>query len=251
MTETPLTRPEVEHADDLLARIDAAGGTARALGGIAVAMRCPSTRNGSPLSRPYGDLDLATDRRSVRHVAGVLEGAGYEPSRRFNAAHGRTRLIFARPGGEHVDVFVDTFAMCHVLPLKDRLTIHARTLSLADLLLTKLQIARLNRKDVVDAVALLADHDVTATEDGVNGDYVARVLGSDWGWWRTVTENIATAEALAPQLGLAPADLGRVASNSAQLLDLIANHRKSARWRMRARLGDRVPWRDEPEELEH
>jgi hypothetical protein len=251
MTQTGFTGPEVSDAAELLQRISDAGGTARALGGIAVAMRCHLARNGAPLTRAYGDLDIATDRGSIKSVTGVLEAAGYQPSRHFNAAHGRRRLLFIDESGKQVDVFIETFAMCHVLPLKHRLKIHPVTLSLADLLLTKLQIARLNRKDVLDAVALLADHDITTTEDGINGTYVAEVLSSDWGWWRTVGENIATVDALAPRLGLAPSDLNRIASNSRQLGDLVAHHRKSARWRMRARLGDRVPWRDEPEELEH
>ncbi len=251
VTSSEFDSPEVEEAAQLLRRIQSLEGTARALGGIGVALRCQSAEPGAPLARKYGDLDLATDRRSARVVSEVVARAGYEPSQRFNAAHGRSRLLFVGSDGRHVDVFIETFSMCHVLPLKDRLSIHPLTLSLADLLLTKLQIAELNRKDVIDVLALLIDHPVTEDESGINGAYVGGLLSGDWGWWRTVTENMAKIGDLAPQLELPPESMDHASANLRRLDELIADHPKSLKWRMRARMGDRVPWRDEPEELEH
>ena len=37
-----------------------AGVTLRLLGGVAVALRCPSARGAGPLARDYSDLDFAT-----------------------------------------------------------------------------------------------------------------------------------------------------------------------------------------------
>ena len=69
-----------------------------------------------------------------------------------NAAHGRRRLVYYAPEGHHLDVFVDGFYMCHELQFARRLELDAVTLPLADLLLTKAQVARLNSKDVTDCV---------------------------------------------------------------------------------------------------
>ena len=56
-----------------------------------------------------------------------------------------------------MDVFVDSFRLCHELSLKKRLNLDPEAISVADLLPTKLQVARLNEKDVSDAAALLLD----------------------------------------------------------------------------------------------
>ena len=53
--------------------------------------------------------------------------------------------------------------------------------SLTDLLLSKLQVYETNERDLKDAAGLLIDCEIDC-------DYVATLLGRDWGWWRTVTE---------------------------------------------------------------
>jgi hypothetical protein len=238
----------LDDAVGLVEHCAAAGGVLRVLGGVAVAVRCPSARHGQPLSRTYSDLDFATTRRSVPAVSTVMDDAGYIPDKQFNLAHGRQRLIFDSDGGWHVDVFVDRFSMCHELPLGQRLEIDSDTLTLADLLLTKAQVAELNRKDVTDCVALLADHELTSSDDGINVEYIAEVLANDWGWWRTVTENLRAIAELAPQLAVGPEIEQRARERGARLLAAIEERPKAVKWRMRARIGDRVPWREEPEE---
>jgi hypothetical protein len=241
--------PELEEALAVLGAVKERGGTARALGGVAIALRCSSAREGGPLSRAYGDLDLVTDRSSASAVADVVEAAGFTPEKRFNAAHGRTRMLFINQDDRHLDLFVDTFAMCHTLELSKRLTIDEATLPLADLLLTKLQIARLTQKDVVDTTALLVDHGLGDSDDDLNVDYITGLLAQDWGWWRTVTENLAKLSEELPGLELEPSQARAVELQAKSLVEAIEGRPKSLRWRARARVGDRLPWRDEPEEL--
>ena len=61
---------------------------------------------------------------------------------------------------DHVDVFLDTFRMDHEIELAGRLDSDRYTVSLSDLLLTKLQIFRVNEKDIRDIVTLLDDVEV-------------------------------------------------------------------------------------------
>jgi hypothetical protein len=238
----------VASARDLIAELSARDLNVRALGGVAIALRCPSASD-PVLARPYDDLDLVTDRGSARGVGEALAELGYGAYERFNALHGHARMMFSGRDGAHVDVLVDAFVMCHRLDLRRRLTIDAETLTVSDLLLTKLQIAQLNRKDVVDVAALLVDHPVTGDETGINADYVAGLLANDWGWWRTATDNLAMVGELAGDLGLNAEATARVEERLGALSERIEGEKKTLRWRTRARVGDRVAWRLEPEEV--
>src|SRR2546421_10288912 len=98
------------------------------------------------LAREIRDIDFVTPKGGSRRTRDFLAAQGYEPDAAFNATHGARRLLFYDgPHGRQVDVFVDVFEMCHVLPLSERLDVEPVTLPLAELLLTKLQIVKLNR----------------------------------------------------------------------------------------------------------
>jgi hypothetical protein len=222
---------------------------ARALGGVAIAMRCKSAFT-PPLTRDYHDLDLVTARRDARRLSAALVDHGFEPNTRFNALHGHSRMVFTHRDGVHLDVLVGDFSMCHTIDLSDRLGVDPDTLSLADLGLTKLQIAELTRKDVVDVSALLIDHGLTQDDVGINAPYMVTLLSRDWGWWRTVTANLELLEQLAPTIGLRDLERTVLLKRIAELQELTHGSPKTLRWRARARLGDRIPWRSEPEEIQ-
>lgn len=257
MASTPITssRPDRPHASTLgeatrlLADVARRGDVGRWIGGVAVALRCESARARGPFARDYSDLDMVTSRSSATGLAAVLSEHGYVPVRNFNALHGRTRMLFVREDGAHADVFIDTFSMCHRLELAQRLSIHEETVSLADLLLTKLQVAKINHKDVTDALALLVDHELSSDESGINISYIAEILAKDWGWWRTMTANLEAIRTRLPRMQLPPLHAEISGSRLAQLSREIELRPKSMRWRMRARMGDRIPWREDPEEV--
>jgi hypothetical protein len=138
--------------------------------------------------------------------------------------------------------------MCHRLVLGPRLGLHDTTLPLADLLLTKLQVAELNAKDVTDAAALLLDHELTEDETGLNASYVADLLAADWGWWRTVTANLRALPTHLDRGALEVAATTRVEGATGRLLERIDAAPKSRRWKLRAKAGDRIAWREDPEE---
>lgn len=73
--------------------------------------------------------------------------------------------------------------MCHRIDLRGRLELQPFTLSLADLVLQKLQIVDLNRKDNVDVIALLAEHELNGEgPETVDTSYVSALLAGDWGF---------------------------------------------------------------------
>jgi hypothetical protein len=79
------------------------------------------------------------------------------------------------------------------------------------------------------------------------------VLGADWGWWRTVTGNLARLPALlAEKPGLVPpAPRYDSLAHARQLLDIAETIPKGVKWKLRANVGDRVRWYELPEEVAH
>jgi hypothetical protein len=237
----------VDEAQTLIGRLAQREVVGRLLGGVAVAVRCPATRPPSPLARSYSDLDIVVTRPSRRHLPAALAALEFTAADRFNAMNGHARQLYTSPGGIDLDVFIEQFKMCHEIDLRGRLEIDDSTVPLAELLLTKLQVADLTNKDVRDCVALLLDHELTEDDRGINVTRMCEVTSTDWGWWRTVTENLAKVKAHTG--GLLPAAQAQAAvARADDLLARIEAAPKGLRWKARARVGDRVPWRQEPDE---
>lgn len=243
----------VAEAERLLTLAAPTGLVLRLLGGIAIFMRCPSCTE-PPMKRNYGDLDAAIRRSQRGQAASVLENAGYESDRRFNALHGEHRFRYLdKQGRWHIDIFIGSFRMCHTLELEKRLETDPRTLSLADLLLTKLQIVQLNAKDAFDTVALLMDHEVlldTAPPscEAIDGRYIAQLCARDWGWHTTVMDNLEKVASLSGE-SLSPEKSRTVEPRIGKLQSALREEPKSLGWKLRALTGRRVPWYDEPEEI--
>ncbi len=222
----------------------------RLIGGVAVALRCPSAAF-EPLARTYKDIDLVTYSRACHAVQGVLEDAGYSPERRFNAINGHRRLLYKdEERVRQIDVIIDQFSMCHAFEFKDRLTVDEQTLPLADLVLTKMQIFEINHKDLQDAAALFADHEITPGSDsGIDAIRIARLTAADWGWWRTFQLNRERLRTYISDLGATWTAAQRTLDRLEELFDHIERAPKSMRWKMRSKMGDRVPWYELPEEV--
>jgi hypothetical protein len=239
----------VAEGERLLDLADDAGVELRLLGGVAVRLRAPDVP--AALDREYKDLDFAIRKKAAGPLDTLLRGAGYEPHVTFNAMNARERALYLdEEHGRQVDVFIESFRMCHEIDLGDRLTIEPRTLPLAELLLTKLQIIELNEKDVRDTVLLLHGHAVAGGDgDTVNAARIAELCASDWGIWRTITANLDACRQRVGGYELEPAEREQVAARVGELLDRVEAEPKSRGWRRRAKVGDRKPWYELPEEV--
>jgi hypothetical protein len=214
------------------------GAVLRLLGGAAVFIHCPASVAQGPY-RELGDLDAITLRTDVVVVSRTLKDLGYEADSRFNAIHGERRLIFSGPRVK-LDVFVETFEMCHRIQLRNRIRLEELTLTVSDLLLTKLQIVHLNDKDARDTAALLSEHELArGPGDHIDIDYVGALLGSDWGLWRTVTANLLKVAKLQTH----------VAAKAQELVTTLDTAPKTIGFRARARIGERVRWYELPDEV--
>ena len=220
----------------------------RALGGVAVAILCPSARR-PPLARDYADIDLATVSSAKEVVANLLESLGYTGDKEFNMLHGHRRLYFWDERSQRqVDVFVDEANLCHRVELKRRLQVVPLTLSLAELTVLKLQVVETNEKDFLDICALFADHGLTTDDSGINATYIAKLTAADWGLWRTVGLVSERSEQFALELPEFEA-AALVAERLRRLRKEMEAAPKSRGWKLRARIGDRKRWYELPEEV--
>ena len=247
---------------------DARGLQVRLLGGMAVRAHAPDWTARS--RKTEVDLDFATRAKDRPAFFALLEAEGYTPDRRHNALFGGSQGYFMDAARRRpVDVLVDKLEMCHRIDFSNRLGASKPTLPLAELLLSKLQIVKINRKDVLDAMVLLAEHPL-GTDDGevdartglgaINLPRLTAYTSGDWGWWRTVTGNLEKLAQFLDGGGFTPEDLdlqaGRPprfdpAAQVAALQAAIEAAPKSTGWKLRARVGERVKWYVEPEEVGH
>lgn len=218
------------------------------LGGAGIHAHSPSARK-APLKRKYGDLDYAVSKKHRKVVMELFKELGYEANERFNLMNGDRRLYFYDvEHGRQVDVFVDVFKMSHEIDLRGRLDHDHPAVSPSDLLLSKLQIYEVNRKDLVDTIALILDHaiETASHEDAIEAIYIARLAAGDWGFYRTLQVNIERLRAMLEELEEIDREL--VSSRLDTLWKHIDDHPKPLRWRLRAQVGDRIRWYELPEE---
>lgn len=239
----------------------------RLMGGMAIRAHAPDWT--ARTRRTEVDIDFVTVARDRAAFFSLLEAEGYTADRQHNALFGRKQGYFLDVARNRpVDVLIDTLEMCHRLDFGHRLGLSTPTLPLADLLLTKLQVIKINRKDVLDALVLLAEHplgpndglpDSTHGRGTISIPRMVDITANDWGWWRTVTGNLdKLTHFMATELRDDDLDVGAGRPVHFEPADQVSTLRaaleaapKSARWRLRARIGDRVPWYNEPEEVGH
>jgi Uncharacterised nucleotidyltransferase len=244
--------PDIDaEAQRLLEEVAARDLRARLIGGMAVKLLAGDRLNPA-YRREIRDLDFVLPRGDARPMEALLADAGYAPEAQFNALNGHRRLLFLdEEHGRQVDVFVESFEMCHRLPVTDRLDARADTLAPADVLMTKLQIVHLNPKDRGDIYALLLSREVAAGDDeAIDTARITELTANDWGLQRTFELNLERLrEGLAEQ-PLDPAELTLLRERIDAIEAAMDAAPKSRRWRIRAKVGDRKRWYEEPEEVD-
>ena len=239
-----------DEARRVIALANERGLVLRLLGGLAVALHSPSATHRG-LERSYPDLDFVSAERRGYRLEPAFAELGYEANRSFNLYNGDRRLLFFDDVHQRqVDVFLGVFTMCHTISVVGRLHVEPITLPLAELLLTKLQIVEMNEKDTRDVAALLLDHPLGAIDaEAINVPRLEVLCSNDWGLWKTVNLSLDKVEKAAVGLDLETGARDTIVTRVSQLRRALHVAPKTLRWRMRARVGERVKWYDLPEEV--
>ena len=223
----------------------------RAIGGLAIRVKSGDFQKF--FTREYHDLDFVVAENEGKRIEPFFHEMGYEANRKFNLLSGSKRQIYLDPNSErHVDIFIGTFEMCHKLPMNGRLKLDPVTVPLAELLLSKAQIVQLNRKDALDIAALLLFNETGHTDEGkINLDYIAKLCGQDWGLYKTTSISLQQVEEVVRDeaLNLTVSERGLILSRVSEIQKAFEAMPKSLAWQMRDKVGTRVRWYEEVEEV--
>jgi hypothetical protein len=218
--------------------------TLRALGAVAFRIHSPGhVAIHAATGREISDIDLAGYKKQGSEICDVMTDLGYELNKAMLILE--DRYFFADKAKDlKADVFLDKLEMCHTIDFTQRLDLDYPTVPLAELLLEKLQIVRIESKDIIDVAMLLSEHSMGSGEkDTVDMNYVARLLASDWGFYYTATTNLAKiSEAVAQMASLQESDKNRISENIKQLTAAIESRPKTLGWKARARVGTKKKW---------
>jgi len=228
----------------------------RIMGGAAIRMHCPDHSNlYDQLKRaPKHDMDFVTYSKYRPVTKKLFTYLGYEPyiSMMLTGATGMHRQIFNdKEGHKAIDVFLDKLQMSHVIDFGGRLEVDSPTVPLAELLLQKLQIVQTNEKDIQDAIILLSEHEIgSGDREQVNGEYIAEILGNEWGFYYTVSENLAKLKGFLGKYNLNKKDNEAVSLRIDRLQDMADRKPKTLRWKLRAKVGTSTKWYSDVEEVQ-
>lgn len=246
-----------EFFDAALAIIDAAKKMdvqLRLLGATAIYYQCPkSTLLAGLMKRNLTDLDFVALSKHVSRIPELFSKLQFVPNERVNTLYGANRQIYFDPrNSRNVDIFFDKLSFNHEIDLSKRLDIDPVTISLADLLLEKLQIVKMSEKDAKDVIVLLHEHGVDGSAGAVDAGYVAKLMSDDWGFCHTATMNLTKVkDYLAGIQSLSQEDKALVSGRIEDLARRIEAEKKSFKWKMRARVGTKAPWYNEAEDVEN
>lgn len=221
----------------------------RTIGGLAVHVH--NKKNHPLFIREYGDLDFVVAKKQRREFEAFMPTVGYSPHSQFNILNGDQRQIYYHDQSDmKIDIFVGDFEMCHKIPMENRLTVEAVTIPLAELFLSKIQIVDLNQKDAMDIASLLlnvevGDHD----KETINLNIIAGLCGNDWGLYKTTSLNLEKVQEVVKHSSLTDQEKEIISKRIQEIFKTFESMPKSLAWTLRDRVGTRVKWYIEVEEV--
>lgn len=246
----------VGEALGIVERAQAKGVYLRILGSTAFRIHSPEYVSvHEAMNRPLTDVDFAAYSKQDRAIEACLQEEGYKLTvAALTPELFALRRIFNHPSnGIHIDVFLDELNFCHKIPFRNRLDVDSPTIPLAELVLEKTQIVTLNQKDVKDMLILLAAHPVGDNDkETINGKHIASVLSNDWGLYYTTMLSLDKILKGLEVYGqpFSDKDAENIRARINMLKQMTEEAPKTLAWKLRAKVGTKVKWYNDVDEVE-
>jgi hypothetical protein len=252
MSEIPddLNKKLLDEAGRIINAANENNVTMRLLGSIAFRYHCPKyVKYLDVMDRKLTDLDFASYSSERDKVEKLLAEMGYTTqSYVLIAAVGLGRSLYWKEKDNEVkiDIFWDRLKMNHTVDFAGRLEFDNPTIPLSELLQEKLQIVKLNAKDVKDSIVLLLEHEVNEGSRGKDVIDIAPILqkaSTDWGYYYTFATNLRRIQDYLLEMDmLSEQEKSTVRDRISMILVALENVPKSLSWRLRARVGVKKKW---------
>lgn len=251
--EYPKPEEFVKEAKDIVEAAKKRGLVLRIMGGLAVYVHSTEYETlwkklGRLGHKVFTDIDLAGYGKQRDSYFNLLKSMGYQVDNRLLMYYGRTRQIYYGPRIPMVEIFLDRLQMNHTIKFENRLEKDPLTIPLAELLLEKLQIVKINEKDIKDIIVLLRAHDIGYDDnDKINLEaFSYQGLFDDWGFWYTVTTNLKLTITKTNEYDIE--DKSVVLDRINKILKFLEETPKTKKWMKRASVGTKEKWYNEVEE---
>ena len=162
----------------------------RLFGSVAVRIHCPQySYLLDQLNRIPNDIDFIGLNSDSNSIKNYFLDLNFVIDKYVLMISDGKRLLFNND--IKAEVVLDKLDYCHTIDLRNRIRFDYPTIPLADLLLSKLQIIELNKKDIEEILVLLLEHSFGIQEkETINIEYISTLLSSNWGFYYTATQNL-------------------------------------------------------------
>jgi len=257
--EYPPPSTFVEEAAQCVKEAGEQGMMLRVIAGLAIYLHADSqTRQLAVKLGRFGqgivkDVDMASYGKFRDKTYDFFTKRGYKVHPSLHMHYFRERHMYFAGKVPMVEVFFDKLKMNHTIKFAGRLEADSETVPLTELLLGKLQIVKINEKDIKDAVLLLRSHDIGETDHEMVNLNAFRDAGllSDWGFYYTFTTNLKQVQRWIQQSDLLTEnDVRIVGERVVKILDFLEKEPKSQMWKLREKIGPKRKWYNDVEEWE-
>jgi len=245
----------IEEAKACVKETEDKGIILRIMGGMAIYLHSQEYRqlweNLERLGKKvFTDIDFVSYGKFRGQMLKFFQNRGFTIDQRMLYYYGKKRHIYYGEKIPMVEVFFDKLEMNHTIDFKNRLEVDSPTIPPAELLLQKIQIVRMNEKDIKDAIILIRAHELGKEDkEKINQASIGASLLSDWGFYYTATINLQKIrDSLSNYDALGEGDIRVVEGRINELLSYLKEEPKSIKWKSRALLGTKKKWYSEVDE---
>jgi hypothetical protein len=196
---------------------------------------------------PTRDIDFMGYSEEQTKADRMFTKLGYEidPSVAYSLEYGIQRLIYHHREQEIMaEIFLDQLRMSHTLDFRGRLELDHPTISLIDLLLSKLQIQEITEKDIKDIIVLLSEHDLGRdSRESVDLSHLLSVTSDDWGFYYTAKTNLDIVKLWLGKVDVIENSMSQdIETKLNEIKKSMEEAPKSLRWNLRSIIGTRMKW---------
>ena len=196
---------------------------------------------------PTHDIDFMGYSKEQKQADQMFKDLGYEPdpSVAFSLEYGVKRLIYHKRDQQIMaEIFLDELKMAQTLDFQGRLELDYPTISLIDLLLSKLQIQQITEKDIKDMIAIIAEHDLgSGDRELIDLNYLLELTSKKWGLYYTSLTNLGLVKQWIHRYEVIDsATRQAIEVKLDEIIHHMETHPKSLRWKLRSIVGPRIRW---------